>query len=73
MSIYLESKKKWDSLKNYPDESYEDMINRFIRIAEEEEEDLTKEDWNDISRSLKKLEKGKFIPYEHVKKCLNTS
>ena len=73
MLVSPESKKKWDSMKNYPDESYEDMFNHFVRIVEEEEEDLTEEDWTNIIKSLEKLEKGKFIPHEQVKKCLNIS
>ena len=66
-----ESKKKWNSLRNYPDESYEDMFNRFIRIVEEEEKDLTKEDWDDIERSLKEIEKEDTVSHDYIKKCYN--
>ena len=66
-----ESKKKWDSMKNYPDESYEDMFNRFVRIVEEEEEDLTKEDWDRINRSLREIEKEDTVSHDYIKKRYN--
>ena len=66
-----ESKKKWNSLRNYPDESYEDMFNRFIRIVEEEEKDLTKEDWEGIERSLEEIEKEDTVSHDYIKKCYN--
>ena len=66
-----ESRKKWDSMKNYPDESYEDMFNRFVRIVEEEEEDLTKEDWDRINRSLREIEKEDTVSHDYIKKRYN--
>ena len=41
-------------MKNYSNESYEDMFNHFVRIVEEE---LTEEDWANIERSIRDQER----------------
>ncbi len=60
IQVSIKSKKKWDSLKNHSHETYEDMINRFIRIIEEEA-NLTDQDIKEIERSLEKIKQGKFV------------
>ena len=67
MQVSSKSKKKWDSMKNYPDESYEDMFNHFVRIVEEEEEDLTEENLANIERAMKKLSNEETVQYNYPK------
>ena len=65
ITVSKESKKFWESFKNYPEES---MINRILRRQKEEDEELLAE--NDIAKlkaSVLEIEKGNHTTQEQMK------
>jgi len=63
------SKKMWSSMKNHPQESFEDMINRIINtLNEDDSELLTKKDILEIERSVQDIKNGKYITHDTLKK-----
>ena len=70
IQVSKKSKERWAKIKNHPQESYEDMINRIIHIAYEDGEQLTKKDLKDIAESLKDFENNRFTTNNDLKKEL---
>ena len=69
ITVSKESKKFWESFKNYPEESIESMINRILKSkAAEDAELLTKEDLAEIKQSVLEFEQGKFYTLDEIKK-----
>ncbi len=63
------SKKRWDSFKNHPSESYEAMFNRILKYVYEDDSDLlTEKDIQDIEQSIKEIKAGRFITNADLKK-----
>ena len=70
IQVSKKSKERWAKIKNHPQESYEDMINRIIQTAYEDGEQLTKKDLKDIAESLKDFENNRFTTNHDLKKEL---
>jgi predicted CopG family antitoxin len=72
IQISQKSKKKLASLKNHPNESFDDMINRLlVAFVEEDTNLLTQKDIRDIEKSMRDIKSGKFMTNEQLKKKYN--
>jgi predicted transcriptional regulator len=71
-SIQLENKTKarLEKLKSFPKESYDDVVNRLLNIAEDDEGILSKQTIKNIEKSLAEIKAGKVIPHKDVKQKL---
>lgn len=68
IQVSKKSKEMWSALKNYPSESFENMINRVLKSqADEDAELLTDGDILEIEQSVKDVKKGKFKTLEQMK------
>ncbi len=69
IQVSKKSKKQWATLKNHPNESFEDMFNRLINTLYEDDADLlTEKDILDIEKSIQDIKKGKFMTNAQLKK-----
>lgn len=68
IQIKEETKNKLDSLKDYPRESYEEVINKLLGIVAEENMELSEETKRDIEESRKEFRQGKWVSFEEVRK-----
>ncbi|MEM2990304.1 MAG: hypothetical protein QXQ02_03885 [Halobacteria archaeon] len=70
-TIQLEEriKKKLEEMKIHPRETYSKVIERLIRLSEEEEE-LSAETIKNIEQALEDIKKGRVYSTEKVKKKL---
>lgn len=59
-----------DSLKDFPRETYEDVINKLVDIIAEENMELSEQTKKDIEISRREIKAGKFYTAEEVKKRL---
>jgi len=72
IQVSKKSKKKWDSFKNHPQESYENMINRILETVQEDDiELLTSKDIKDIEKSIKEIKSGKYTTNKDLRKELD--
>ena len=72
IQVSKKSKKNWDSLKNHPQESYENMINRIIKTVQEDDSDLlTAKDLQDIEKSIREIKSGKYTTNKKLREELN--
>ena len=71
IQIKEETKGKLDSLKDYPRESYEEVINKLLEIVAEENMELSEETKKEIEEARKEFKSGKGISFEDVKKKAN--
>jgi hypothetical protein len=62
-----ESKKYWTQFLNFPQESFEIMINRMLKHSQEDDS-FSGDEQMDIEEALQELEDGKAIPHETVMK-----
>ena len=62
-----ESKKFWKEFKNFPQESYESVINRIFKQSLEDDF-LSEEDLKDIQKSLEQFKNGEYVTFEEIKK-----
>lgn len=71
-TIQLENKTKarLEKLKSFPKESYDDVVNRLLNIAEDDEGILSKQTIKNIEKSLAEIKAGKVIPHKDVKQKL---
>lgn len=69
-SIQLQNKTKLklDKLKVFPRESYDDVVNRLINVAQDDEGILSKKTIRDLEKSLAEVKTGKMIPHNEVKR-----
>lgn len=69
-SIQLQNKtkSKLDKLKVFPRESYDDVVNRLINVAQDDEGILSKKTIKDLEKSLSEVKAGKLISHEEVKR-----
>jgi len=70
IQISEETKGKLDYYKDYPRESYEDVIKKFIEILTEEQMELSEETKKEIEQARKEFRKGNFITENEMKKRL---
>ena len=68
IQISEETKGKLDYYKDYPRESYEDVIKKFIEILTEEQMELSEETKKEIEQARKEFRAGKSVSFEEVKK-----
>jgi len=72
IQVSKKSKKKWDSFKNHPQESYENMINRILETVQEDDAELlTSKDIKDIEKSIKEIKSGKYTTNKDLRKELD--
>ena len=72
IQVSKKSKKQWDSFKNHPQESYEDMINRILKTVQEDDSDLlTAKDLKDIEKSIREIKSGKYTTNKKLRKELD--
>jgi len=71
-SIQLNNKTKarLEKIKSFPKESYDDVVNRLLNIAEDDEGILSKHTIKNIEKSLAEIKAGKVVSNENVKKRL---
>jgi predicted transcriptional regulator len=71
-SIQLENKTKarLEKLKSFPKESYDDVVNRLLNVAEDDEGVLSKQTIKNIEKSLAEIKAGKVISHKDVKQKL---
>jgi len=71
-TIQLEkkTKSKLDKIKVFPKESYDDVVNRLINVAEDDEGVLSKSTIKDIEEALDDVKKGRLLSHSQVKKKL---
>ncbi len=69
-SIQLESKTKTrlDKMKTFPKESYNDVVNRLLNVAEDDEGILSSQTIKDLEKALAEVKSGKTILHNQVKK-----
>ena len=62
IAVSKKTKKAWKQFKNHPQESYETMINRILKVKSEEDADLlSAEDILEIKASVLEIEQGNFM------------
>lgn len=68
-SIQLENKTKarLDKMKIFPKESYNEVVNRLINIAEDDEGVLSEQTIKDLERALIEVKNGKLLSHNQVK------
>ena len=71
IQVSKESRDRWKAMKNHPQESYEDMINRMFAILAEDADVLTRRDLSDIEQSLQEIKRGEFVTNEQLIKERN--
>ena len=64
------TKQVLDSLKDFPRETYENVINKLVGIVAEENMELSEQTKKDIDTARKEIKAGKFHTAEEVKKRL---
>lgn len=71
-SIQLENKTKarLEKMKSFPKESYDDVVNRLLNIAEDDEGVLSKQTIKNIEKSIAEIKAGKIISHKDVKQKL---
>ena len=71
-SIQLENKTKarLEKMKSFPKESYDDVVNRLLNVAEDDEGVLSKHTIKNIEKSLAEIKAGKVISHKDVKQKL---
>jgi len=72
-TIQLEEKIKQqlDELKNHPRETYNDVLERLVKIAaKESEEELSPQTIKNIQKSLEDIKAGRVLSLQEVKKRL---
>lgn len=69
-SIQLQNKTKsrLDKLKVFPRESYDDVVNRLINVAQDDEGILSKKTIKDLEKSLDEIKTGKLISHDEIKR-----
>lgn len=69
-SIQLENKTKarLDKIKIFPKESYNDVVNRLINAAEDDDGMLSKRAIKDLEEALAQVKAGKTLTHDQVRK-----
>lgn len=71
-SIQLDNKTKarLEKMKSFPKESYDDVVNRLLNVAKDDEGILSKHTIKNIEKSLAEIKAGKVISHKDVKQKL---
>ncbi len=71
-SIQLDNKTKsrLEKMKTFTKESYDDVVNRLLNIAEDDEGVLSKQTIKNIEKSLAEIKAGKVLSHKDVKRKL---
>lgn len=71
-SIQLENKTKTrlEKMKAFPKESYNDVVNRLLNVAEDDEGVLSQQTIKNIEKSLAEIKAGKVLSHKDVKQKL---
>ena len=71
-SIQLENKtkSKLEKMKTFSKESYDNVVNRLINVAEDDEGVLSDRTIKDLEEALVQVKKGKVLSHSQVKKKL---
>ena len=69
-SIQLENKTKsrLERVKVFPKESYNDVVNRLLNVAEDDEGILSQQTIKDLEKALSEVKSGKLLSHSQVKK-----
>ena len=69
-SIQLENKTKsrLEKMKTFPKESYNDVVNRLLNVAEDDEGVLSQQTIKDLEKALAEVKSGKTLSHNQVKK-----
>lgn len=62
------TKSKLTKLKNFPRESYDDVVKRLVTIATSDSDVLSKNALRDLQEAIDDVKKGRLLSHEHVKK-----
>ena len=63
-----DTKNRLDNLKDYPRETYEEVIEKLLEIVAEENMELSEETKKEIEKARKEFKAGKGISFEEVKR-----
>ena len=71
-SIQLANKTKarLEKMKTFSKESYDDVVNRLLNMAEDDEGVLSKQTIKNIEKSLAEIKAGKVLSHKDVKRKL---
>lgn len=69
-SIQLENKTKsrLEKMKIFPKESYNDVVNRLLNVAEDDEGVLSPQTIKDLEKALSEVKSGKLLSHSQLKK-----
>ena len=70
IQVTSEVKQKLDELKNYPSETYNEILSRMLEIMAETREELSSQTLNNIQKSLDDIKAGRVSPHKKVKQRL---
>ena len=70
IQISTQTKKVLEGLKDFPRETYEDVISKLVDIITENNMELSAQTKKDIERSRRQMNEGKFYTEEEVKRKL---
>lgn len=70
IQIEKEVKERLDKFKNHPRETYNEVLDRMIRIMSEEDAELSPKTIKNIEKSLAEIKAGKVYSHKEVKKRL---
>ncbi len=71
IKVETKVKQKLDELKNYPSETYNQILSRMLEIMAESKEELSSQTLNNIQKSLEDIKAGRVSSHEEVKRRLN--
>jgi len=70
IQVKSEVKQKLDELKNYPSETYNEILSRMLEIMAETREELSSQTLNNIQKSLEDIKAGRVSSHKEVKQRL---
>ena len=70
IQVKSEVKQKLDELKNYPSETYNEILSRMLEIMAETREELSSQTLNNIQKSLDDIKAGRVSSHKEVKQRL---
>ncbi len=70
IQVKSEVKQKLDELKNYPSETYNEILSRMLEIMAETREELSSQTLNNIQKSLEDIKASRVSSHKEVKQRL---
>ena len=73
IQLEMETKQRLEELKEYPRETYDDVVVKLVQVAEqlEKEPELRDEILKEIAETRREIEAGKFLTTDQLLKELN--